>query len=269
MKMFLNLPLLLAAGLLPALAVSPARERPAFLPNTPPADKPIAEYTPMDVLGIVATRSDLLPKIHLYRAGGRSSGLKANWPGAKVATSVDAMLQVIINAEPAPDDDPWNRWDALENVRFVLKNVMVLTDAEKADAFIRVVDAQTDPKKKAFAKSIAASMWETFLDPRLLLYAKANLDNATIIHGARMAEGVPNVYTVRSQALRSLETCLADIDLPPDPAWKQLDEAAHCAALKQWMTDNWTLIAQKCAETKAKPDWKRPVPSIVPFDARW
>ena len=256
----------LTAGTLSAVAIPPAVSRPAYLPNTPPADKAITDYTPLDVLGVVTTESERRPKNHLFRVGGGCAGLRTNWPGAKVAANVDAMLMVIIDAEPGEDDQ---RWDVLENIRFILKNVMVLTDKQKADAFLRVVDSQTDPNKKAFAESIAGSMWATFLDPRVLLYSKADLDDATEVRGPAMAEGVPNEYTVRSTAFRSLEICLSDIGLPPDPAWEQLDEAAHCAALKQWMTDNWALIGQKCTETKDNPDWKAPIPSIVPFDARW
>jgi hypothetical protein len=48
------------------------------------------------------------------------------------------------------------------------------------------------------------------------------------------------------------------------------DEAAGCAALKTWLTDNWAQVTVKCAETKANPAWRSTIPSPIEcFEVRY
>ncbi|MCF7731700.1 MAG: hypothetical protein K9N23_08425 [Akkermansiaceae bacterium] len=267
MKIILRTFLLLVATALPVTAASPARMRPAFLPNTPPAEKAISVYTPADVLGIVATRSDRLPKDHPYRVNGFTAGLKANWPGAKTGTSIDAMLLIPVNAPE--DTDRGEIGSVWRNLLYILQRVMDVTDTDKADAVIRVFDAQTDPKKKARAAYFAASAFQDLLDPRLLMCQTHSLDDVTEIRSVDTTDEQLVMETVRRATIRFIEWQLEEIGFEINPTWGQLDEAAHCAALKQWLTTNESLIVTKCAETRAKPGWKAQDAGISPFDARW
>ncbi len=163
---------------------------------------------------------------------------------------------------------------AFQNVRYVIQEIIDVSDADKADAFIRIIDAQTDPLKKNRATTFARSMFQELLDPRLLAFAKEALDDATEYpHPIIVApEGKPrNMTSVRTEAkweiLRVLEHGLKmTIDETP---FSTADEAENCSALKTWLTANWTQISNKCAQVKAAPDRVKPRVNIQAWDARW
>lgn len=243
------------------------RPMPAYYPSAPDNDKAIAEYTPADVLGCIGTRE--LPQGHKFVEGKLySAGLKANWAGAKDATNIDAMLQLVLDA---PANTEWGELNGgFTNVRCAMRRVMDVTPQAKADALVRVVAAQTDPLKTAKAKTFAAGLFEEFLDPRLLAYEKERLDDATVV-GDRVREGdsgnIHDIVTARRVSrdiiLLHLERTL---EMTVDEAPFRLeDEAASCAALKTWLTENWTEVSTKCAEKGAVPD--RKLPTI--FSAQW
>ena len=52
------------------------------------------------------------------------------------------------------------------------------------------------------------------------------------------------------------------------PFWTA-DEAASCAALKQWLTDNWAEVITKSAAAKVNPDRKVQTPSGRVYDLRY
>lgn len=240
---------------------------PAYLPSAPDKDKPIADYTPADVMGCIGTRE--LPPGHKFLEGKLyEAGLKASWPGAKDATKIDAMLQIVLNA---PTEIELRELESgLKNIRYIMREVMDITASEKAEALVRVITAQTVPLKKARAKTFAASMFEELLDPRLLAFEKDRLDDATVIGnmiGEGPSERVHHKVTARASGrdliLLHLERTLGmTVDEAP---FRINDEAAGCAALKTWLTEHWAEISTKCTEKAAAPN--RELPTI--FSAQW
>jgi hypothetical protein len=155
-------------------------------------------------------------------------------------------------------------------VRYTMRKVKDVSTSAKADALVRVVEAQTDALKLARAKSFAAGMFEEPLDPRLLGFEKKRLDDATVV-GDMVREGVSGILhhevTVRADSrdiiLLHLEQTLGmTIDETP---FRVEDEAAGCAALKAWLTANWAQISAKCAEKMTVPNRQLP----IVFSAKW
>ena len=243
------------------------RPMPAYYPSAPDKDKAIADYTPSDVLGCIGTIQ--LPEGHKFLEGKQyEAGLKANWAGAKDATKIDAMLQLVLDA---PSTIEWGELNGgFTNVCYAMREVMDVTAVVKADALVRVVVAQTDPLKTVRAKTFAAGLFEEFLDPRLLAYEKERLDDATVV-GDMVREGdsgnIHDIVTARRDSrdiiLLYLERTLGmTVDETP---FRIEDEAAGCAALKAWLTAHWTEISTKCAEKAAVPN--RQLPTV--FSAQW
>lgn len=142
--------------------------RPAFMPSTPPATKAIATYTATDMLGAVITSE--VPADHPFGAVKRLADLKSIWPGAKEKASIVAMVQIVLDA---PADAAYKDIaDSLRDVRFVIQEIMDVSDADKASALVSVVQAQTDPIKNKRARDLAGAMFEELLDPRLLAFTK-------------------------------------------------------------------------------------------------
>ncbi len=247
------------------------RPRPSFMPSTPPAAKAIADYTAAEVVGAVITRSSEFPDGHPYDSITSYAEITNIWLGAKEKTNIDAMIQIVLDAPSTANDDELET--AFKNVRVAIQEVMDVSDADKADAFVRIVGAQTDPLKAMRAKTFAREMFGELLDPRLFAYDLELLDDATQkTEEIIIAEGVPREkYTVRDRARRSIlrtlnHTLKMEIDETP---FKTADEAANCAALKTWLTTNWTQVSNKCDELKVAPDRVRPTVIVQPWDARW
>jgi hypothetical protein len=244
---------------------------PAIIPTQPPPEKPIAEYTVGDVLACNSV-SDL-PASHNYYAEKRyNEGLKENWPGAKIAAKIDAFCEIVLNA---PEDTPplqhlYDLKKATNNLHVVIREVMDVSDIQKVDALLRIVNAQTDPKKKKWAVDFASAFFIDVLDPRLLNLEKERLDDISIAR-RMVAEGIPDIeITARSEAKsRILRWLQDDLKITLDePPFDVPDEAEACAAVKAWLDANAAMIATKCAEVKAKPDRKIPSYIITTWDAR-
>jgi hypothetical protein len=147
---------------------------------------------------------------------------------------------------------------------------MDVSDNEKVDALLRIVNAQTDPKKKKWAVDFASAFFIDVLDPRLLNLEKERLDDISIAR-RMVAEGIPDIeITARSEAKsRILRWLQDDLKITLDePPFDVPDEAEACAAVKAWLDANAAMIATKCAEVKAKPDRKIPTYSKRTWDAR-
>ena len=262
----------LAFGSMTLLCIADqAYPRPAFMPSTPPATKEIADYTTANMLGAVITSSDYIPLNHKYRLSHFKKGIKASWPGAKDATKIDEMLQLVLDAPVTANIRELDI--SFDNIMYVIQQVMAVSDAEKADAFVRIVAAQTEPLKIKRAKKFAGRMFYWLYDARLLTYEKEDLDDATeYTEEHTMAEGAPRrKSSIRADARMSLlstlrETLKINIDQTP---FTTPDEAANCAALKAWLMANWTQVVNKCAEVKADPETIFSETSLSPWDARW
>ena len=247
------------------------RPRPVFMPSTPPAAKAITVYSTADVVGAVITDSSQIPSDHGYSEGKYKEGLKSTWPGATDTTRIDAMVQIVLDAPATSGDNEIS--DSFNNIRYVIQKIMDVPDKDKADAFVRIVVAQTDPLKTKRAKKFARKMFEELLDVRLLAYEKEALDDATeYTEPYKRAETKPRrKSSIRVDAKRSLlwtlnHTLEMGIDETP---FKTADEGANCAALKTWLTTNWTQITDKCAQVKAVPNRVKPKVNIQVWDARW
>ena len=241
-----------------------AVQAPDFIPSPPAPEKPLTDYTVLDVLGCNAF--DDLPANHKFH-DGYNAGLKAHWPGAKVATNIDTLCQIMLDA-PAADPVQKGMVESLESIlRVVVREAMDVTDAAKTDALLRVVAAQTTPAKRARAVKFASSYFGELLDPRLLNLQKERLDDESVAFRIVAEENPEIQITVRAAArgeiLHSLQN---DLGIQLDIAAFEIeDEAAACAALKAWLNENAALVEGKCADAKAKPD--RKLPEVLPHRA--
>lgn len=259
------------------ILASPPKPMPSFLPSTPPETKAMSAYTAADVLGIISTNADQLPLGHPYIAEKKyTAGIKASWPGAKVSTNIDVLVQIVLDAPPVTDPLlPMAKQigDAWCNIEVILFKVMDVADTDKVDALLRVINAQADPSKRTGAKVFGWRMFDRFLDPRLLALRLDELDDATVYTEMfKASEEAPRRKSsarkdARDYFLSQLQYLLGmTIDETP---FEVADEAAGCAALKEWLTTNWAQITAKCAEVKAKPDRKIPDVHSKVWDVRW
>ena len=240
---------------------------PAFMPAQPAPDKSISAYTVGDVLACNSV-SDLPANHNYYADKLYNAGLKANWPGAKIATNIDALCQIVLDA---PEDSPKDVINtATNNLHLVIREVMDVGDNEKVDALLRIVAAQTAPKKKKWAVDFATDFFIDVLDPRLLNLQKERLNDSSIAK-RMVAEGIPDIeITARSLANQEiLEWLQEDLAITLDVAQFDVsNEADGCAALKAWLDANAAMVATKCAEAKAKPDRRIPSYIVRTWDAR-
>jgi hypothetical protein len=252
-----------------ALALEDPLPRPDFVPSAPPVSKPISEYTEADILGISVTRSDQLPKDHPYVAGKKSrAGLKEKWPGAKVVSQFEIMTQIVLDA---PEDTEIKQIRiSMENLACILQNVFDLPAATKADALVRIAEAQTVPYKRARAEFFAIHLFDEFLDPRIIGIMAAGLDDASVTSILRRESAPKVVFTVRGGARSRLMQAFRSIALDVDKApFYGNGEEAGCAALKAWVAANGQLIATKCEEARAKPDRYVPDHAVTCWNVRW
>ena len=250
--------------------------RPVSMPSTPPASKAISDYTPADVLGIEMTDCVQLPVGHPYIAEKKyTKVIKSDWPGAKVSTSIDAIAQIILDSPlivlVKHRDENWDKLeDAFDNFSFIVRKVMDVSETDKIDALLRIVETQTVPLKKARAREIAGSMFSEYLDARLLACQKDRLDDSSLFSSWREENAPAIKTTVRSEARRLILGELENIGFTVDwtPFWTG-DEAVSCTALKQWLTDHWAEVVTKCAAAKAMPVRKFQTASGRVYDVRW
>ena len=255
--------------------------RPAFFPSTPPASKAIAEYSLADVVGIRSTVSNQLPANHPYLVEKPYKVWdRKQWPGAKDPTKIDELVQGILDAASVhlPYTNPTDDWSDMDytwkNVSIIINEVMDLEDSVKVDGLLRILAAQSDVTKRTRMRAFAATRFDWYLDPRLLELYKGMLDDSTAYtEKDEMAEGVPRrSSTIRRDARSNIlwtlnKTLHMNVDEAP---FKIADEAAGCAALKAWLTDNWAQVTAKCAEIKANPTLRPNVPSTIGcFDVRY
>ena len=258
------------------LSVS-AEPRPGFIPSTPPASKMIANYTAADVMGIIATEIDQLPADHPYVFNKLyKKGIKVNWPGAKVSTNIDTMMQIVLDAPPVAHPElPIVRQieGAWGNVEVILYDIMDIPDSDKVDAILRTINAQTDNGKKMDATTFARSQFKNLLDQRLLALALPDLDSThTFTELYKISEGLPRrqIQVRREAKMWILGELTSSVGMTINEApFEVADEAAACSALKTWWTENLSLITTKCAEKKADPKRIRLNFFKTAWDVRW
>jgi hypothetical protein len=249
--------------------------RPSYMPSTPSGEKAIANYSAADVLGCIITEPSQIPAGHPYREQNFEKGIRASWPGAKIPTQIDSMLQIILDA---PGDIPQSGREEqisreLDNMDNILRNVFDLSPESKADALVRVAGKQTDPVKKMRAINFASSFFWEFLDSRLLMMGKDLLDDSTVVSNLLITETKWQKTTRRGMAqgwiLNNLNAIGLTVDSKPSLFTDDKFEATRCAALKSWVTANSDLIANKCTEARNKPNRELSILSRHYWDVRW
>ena len=241
---------------------------PAFIPDAPDKTKDVASYTAADVFSCIATevRPNGHPVGNIYTHG--AARLKAEWPGARDGTQIDAMLNLILGATTAANKEDARK--ALLDVRFILYSVMDLTDTAKADAIVRVAQQQTDPLKMRLIADLASDLFKDLYDPRLLTFVVEYVDDPEVIVIPPMSEGRHQKVTTRGGIIwGSLIQSLMDVGfersaLPPSDA----DKAQRKTTLRDWMTAHMAVATQKCEAFKARPGFKVNPPDRECWSAR-
>lgn len=241
---------------------------PAFIPDAPDKTKAVASYTAADVFSCIATevRPNGHPVGNIYTHG--AARLKAEWPGAKDATQIDTMLNLILGATTAANKEDARR--ALQDVRFILYSVMDLADTAKADAIVRVAQQQNDPLKKRLMADLAFEMFRDLFDPRLLMFIVEYVDDPDELVIPPMSEGRHQKVRTRGGIIWGyLIQSLIDVGfernaLPPPDA----DKAQRKTTLRDWMTAHLAEATQKCESYKARPGFKVNPPDRECWSAR-
>lgn len=248
------------------------------MPQIPPPEKQIADYTVQDIVGCVFGRNKTQPKEHPLRVKDPGAKLKAEWPGAKVATNVDIILPYILLAEKPVDDE-----EIGDGIYWILTKIMDVPNSDKAAAFARVYAAQTEQIKKRKVAFLAILLFPYLADERLLAPLKDMLDDVTVYQIRKIGDSGRKKYTtVRNRAFFKIVGHLYDEDLLkvgfPDGQYlmdaaeldalnisaDNMNEAAQCGILKTWLNAHWQEVVAKCAEARAKPDSERMYPTPFP-----
>ena len=232
--------------------------RPPFLPPVPSVAKPVATYSAADLLGVACTSSEAISVGHPFLLYVRDwLRLKVDWPGAQNSASIESLIQILVDA---PEEE-WSE-DVWLNVQAIIRNVMAVDDNAKVTAVLRVVDGQSKPEKGHVALRCAKFLFDELLDTRLLRAMASELDEVTSYTPKYSPiEGMaPKTRTYRWYARYSIldklkGTLRMDID---KDAFRLAEEAAGCAALKDWLNAHWAEIEAKCAEKKADPNRRLP-----------
>jgi hypothetical protein len=237
------------------------------MPPIPPPEKKIADYTVQDIVGCVFGDNMAQPKEHPLRVKDPGAKLKAEWPGAKVATNVDLILPYILLAETPVDDG-----NIGDGIYWILFEVMDVSNSEKAAAFARVYAAQTEAVNRRKVAFLGRLLFPWLADERVLAPFKDMLDDATIYETRKVGERLPAmVTTVREEAFHVIIRCIYNDDLLrvgfPEGQYlmdaaeldalrisdDKLNEAAQCGLLKTWLNAHWQEVVAKCAEARAEP----------------
>ena len=245
------------------------------MPQIPLPEKKIADYTAQDIVGCVFGRNSAQPKEHPLRVKNPWAKLKAEWPGAKVATNVDVILEYILLAEKPVDD-----YNIGDGIYWILDEVMDVPNSEKAAAFARVYAAQTEQVKKRKVAFLGKLLFPYLADERVFAPFKDMLDDITIYEVRKIGEsGKKDYITVRHVAFYEIYGYLYDGDLLrvgfPEGQYlmdatvlnglrindDKSNETEQCAFMKTWLTAHWQDVVAKCAEARAKPDADRIYPS--------
>jgi hypothetical protein len=258
-----------------ALLACPAEADPyAQMPQVPPPEKKVADYTAQDIVGCAFGQNMEQPKEHPLRVKDPTSKLKAEWPGAKVAANLDIILGYILLAETHKDDDIIGN-----GIYWILFCIMDVPKTEIGAAFARVYAAQPDQAKKRKVAYLGRLLFPWLADERILAPLRDMLDDQTLYRIRKFGDaGIKEYITVRNVAYHAVSGAIYDHDLLsvglPEGQYlmdaTQLDtleisddksnEAASCAALKTWVNAHWAEITAKCAEARALPDDERDYP---------
>lgn len=241
---------------------------PAFIPNAPDKTKAVASYTYGDVFSCIATavRPEGHPIGNLYDQG--NAKIKADWPGAKDATQVDAILNLILSAAT-----PANKVDskkALKDVQFILYFVMDLSDTVKTDAVVRVAGQQTDPLKKRLIADFAYDLFYDLYDPRLLRYIVEYVDDTEEFVIPQRQEGqFPQTVSVGGFIWGSVIQKLIEVGFEEGAL---PNATTNGAQLKNnfiaWMAAHMAEATQKCNAYKSRPSFRVNPPKRFCWSAR-
>jgi len=245
------------------------------MPPVPPPEKQVKDYTAENIVGCLFGVNKEQPQEHPLRVKDAVAKLKAEWPGAKVASNVDTIIGYILLA-----DSPARDQGVGDGVYWIIKNVMDVPNSDKAAAYARIYAAQTTPENKRKVAFLARFLFPYLVDERVLAPLIDMLDDDSVyqvrIWGEERKEKV--YTTVRSIANGEICRFLRDHDLLsvglPENQYFLSDadlqhtelgsgrrtleddakESAGCGFLKTWLTNHWQQVVAKCVEARAKPN---------------
>lgn len=249
-----------------------------YLPPPPPMNKNLSDYTVLDVVGGTFASKKDLPNGHPFKNVNGSEEdvlkIKSEWGGAKIVSNVDAILAYVVQTENREQE-----YYVPIGIYWLIHEIMDVPASDKAAAFVRVYEIQTDVVKKRKVAFLAERLFPYLADERLLLPLKDMLDE-TSVHRFDKAEGAADIpVTTRAAARRLFSRILKDKDLlsagtPEGEVLMSADdraaifgedvpEAESCALLKAWLTSHWQEITNQAASARARKDreYRRP-PSL-------
>lgn len=251
---------------------------PAILPDPPPDEKAISEYSAADVLSISSVNIKQLPAKHPYlKAPKYSKVIARDWPGAKNPQMIDQLVEFIL-LSPGMDDESSAIRDALENnVSYIMCEIMDVEDEEKASALIRVVESQSDPIKKSLARKFACDMFKVLLDPRLLAPIRGEFTNSATWEDPDKPERNPDdptsntvvMESAKQEAVGLIIHALGFVGIEFDEAtYITQDHDADCVRIGHWLDTNAALIAGKCQQAKSEKKHRKWSNYCVEWDLR-
>lgn len=245
-----------------------------YLPDPPSFDKKVADYTVQDVVGCAFTCRALLPNGHPFKPANGFAKIKSDWPGAKLPANIDVILTYVF-----PTTDSFDERSITNGIYWTIHEIMDVPATEKATAFVRVYDAQTDSVKKRKLAFMNQKLFPYLADERMLLPLKDMLDDSSVYRTERTEGGGVATTSVRRAAKGMFRRILFDKDLlsmDTDEGKYLMGEAdieaifggtateeVSCGLLKTWITDHWQEIASQAAKARAKADREYEPPSNI------
>ena len=236
-----------------------------YLPPPPPFEKQLADYTAQDVVGCAFAWKAALPNGHPFKPESGAITIKAEWPGAKIPANTDVILSYIFHAAT-----PVEETGIAKGIYWTIHEMMDVQSSQKATAFARLYDAQTDGVKRRKLAFMVKIVFPYLADERLLLPLKDMLDDSSVYRSERSEGGHVGTTSVRLAARKMLSNIIFDkellsLDLPEGQSimsggdqaaifGEDVSEADSCALLKAWITNHWTEISAQAAKLRAKPD---------------
>lgn len=238
-----------------------------YLPQPPPADKAPASYSVQDVVGCAFSWRDALPNGHPFKGKDGIARIRAEWPGSKVATNIDAMLAYVFLASTPYEED-----EVAEGIFWAVHELMDVSGSDKAAAVERTYLAQSDAVKRRQIAFVAGRIFPYLADMRLLSLLKDMLGNAATYRTERPEGGREIKTTVRRSAGAILRRLIFDkellsLDLPGGGVIMSsadqeaifadgLSEAASCSLFKDWIEGHWSELSSQAAKARALSERK-------------
>jgi hypothetical protein len=213
---------------------------PADLPLCPPADKSLADYTVMDMLGRLSTDVDTLPQNHPAR--GKYKTISEQWPLRTSEDAAEALVAWMLNHE---EEDNYRR-----NGLAVIQNLMNVDYSKVVDAYLAGIEDVN--VSRVVKEDLALSLFDMTWDHRLMKVFSVQLLDATLMpEGPQPAEDTPVIrHSWGDRAWRVITSNFSRVGIELSDQFPNTSEGRQ--GLKNWIDANEVLLTEKCQAARQR-----------------